>query len=427
MTYQEALSHVNSRLRFGSQPGLARIGALLDALGNPQKDLQFIHVAGTNGKGTACALMAAALTASGMKTGLYTSPYVLDFRERFQIDGEMISPDALAKAVERLHPVAQKLEIQGAPITEFEFITALAFLWFREQGCEVVVLEVGLGGRFDATNIIDVPSVAVIMSVSLDHTAVLGNTVEEIAFEKAGIIKSGGTVVLYPVQEQGARTVIEKVCRERGAKLVVPEIETLTIQEASVFGTKFQVGDVVLETPFSGAHQVLNALTAFTALTVLAEKNKKLSPNTIGEGFLQAKMPARMEVLSREPLVLLDGGHNPGCAKAIKALLDSFVPERKKIAVIGIMQDKDVETTMSILAPLFDEIITTAPDMPRALSPEKLAEKAGTYCGTVYPAESVEAAAKQALDRLDGKTVLVVCGSFYLAGEIRGIILKNLK
>ena len=196
MTYEEALQKINSRLRFGIKPGLERIEALCKKLGNPQKKPRFVHVAGTNGKGTTCTLIASVLTAAGYRTGLYTSPYVLDFRERFRIDGEMIPEAELIEEVKRVSPVADELEAAGDTVTEFEFITALAFDWFAQRDCDFVVLEVGLGGRFDATNVIDTPEAAAIASISLDHTAILGDTYAKIAFEKAGIIKKDGDVVL---------------------------------------------------------------------------------------------------------------------------------------------------------------------------------------------------------------------------------------
>ena len=200
MTYEEALDNVYGRLVFGIKPGLERITALMERLGNPQKELKFVHVAGTNGKGTCATLVASALGACGLRVGLYTSPYVLEFRERFQIDGEMIPKEELVEEVETLAPIADQFEESGDQVTEFEYITALALHWFARRQCDIVVLEVGMGGRFDATNVIDVPEVAAIMSISLDHTAILGSTLEKIAFEKAGIVKAGGRLVLYPDQ-----------------------------------------------------------------------------------------------------------------------------------------------------------------------------------------------------------------------------------
>ena len=223
MTYEEALQKINDRLLFGVKPGLERIQALCDALGNPEKRTRFVHVAGTNGKGTTCTLIASVLHAAGYRTGLYTSPYVLDFRERFRIDGEMIPKTELVEAVERVLPAAEKLEAAGETVTEFEFITALALDWFARRGCDFVVLEVGLGGRMDATNVIDTPEAAAIASISLDHTAVLGDTLEQIAFEKAGIIKSGGAVAVYADNPECVVREISTICAERGAKLHIAD------------------------------------------------------------------------------------------------------------------------------------------------------------------------------------------------------------
>lgn len=230
MTYEEALQKINGRLLFGVKPGLERIQALCDALGNPEKCTRFVHVAGTNGKGTTCTLIASVLHAAGYRTGLYTSPYVLDFRERFRIDGEMIPKAELVEAVERVLPAAEKLEAAGETVTEFEFITALALDWFARRGCDFVVLEVGLGGRMDATNVIDTPEAAAIASISLDHTAVLGDTLEQIAFEKAGIIKPGGAVALYADNPECVVREISTICAERGAKLHIADERRMQVR-----------------------------------------------------------------------------------------------------------------------------------------------------------------------------------------------------
>ena len=224
MTYEEALDNVYGRLVFGIKPGLERISALLSRLGDPQKQLKFVHVAGTNGKGTCSTLVASALKECGFTVGLYTSPYVLDFRERFQINGEMIPKEELVQEVEVLAPVADEFEKNGDQVTEFEYITALALHWFARRGCDIVVLEVGMGGRFDATNVIDVPEAAAIMSISLDHTAILGDTLEKIAFEKAGIVKEGGRLVLYPDQAPEVARELTQICKERQVELVVPDL-----------------------------------------------------------------------------------------------------------------------------------------------------------------------------------------------------------
>lgn len=430
MTYEEALGEINNRLVFGVKPGLERVTRLLELLGNPQEKLKCVHVAGTNGKGTTCTLIASALRESGLKTGLYISPYVLDFRERFQIDGEMIPKDELIAEVEQVAPLADQVGQGGEPVTEFEFITALALDWFARKGCGAVVLEVGLGGRFDATNVIPVPEAAVIMSISLDHTAILGDTVEQIAFEKAGIIKPGGRVVLYPEQRPGVREVVEQACTERGAELTVPDLASLRVGEATVDGTVFSVDGLELRTPFLGEHQVKNALTAYTALKLLAGRGFPVTEESIRAGFAKAFIPARMEILSHRPLTILDGGHNPGCAQALRDALRDFAPEKRKIAVIGMCSDKDSHEALRIVGPLFEKIITVSLNHPRGLPAVELRERAREFCKDVSSAETCGEALARAFRDITGDDALVVCGSFFLAEEIRDELsgkVKNLQ
>ena len=417
MTNEEALAKINGRLTFGMKPGLRRISQLLEELGDPQKKLKFVHVAGTNGKGTTCALTASVLRQSGYTVGLYTSPYVEDFRERFQINGEMIPPEELAQEVELLSPIAEAHDAVGDTVTEFEFITALAFHWFARRKCDIVVLEVGLGGRFDATNAIDAPEVAVIASISLDHTAILGDTLDKIAFEKAGIVKPGGRLVLYPWQAGDIVDQLRGICVERGAELTLPDTRYQVLEE-SLAGTVFQAGEETLRTPFLGEHQVRNAITARTALEVLRRRGWHIPDGAIREGFAKAFLPARMEVLSTAPLCLLDGGHNPGCAGALRDALERFVPQRK-VGIMGVMADKDSHEALRLLAPLFAEIVTIAPDNPRALPAEQLAQTAAEFCPRVRPAQTCGEAIARAMKAMGPGDALVVCGSFYLAGEIR--------
>ena len=424
MTYEQAMERINSLLRFGVKPGLERIRLLLSRLGNPQDSLRFVHVAGTNGKGTTCALVSSVLRQAGYRTGLYTSPYVTEFRERFQIDGEMIPKEELVALVEHIVPIAEEISQAGEPVTEFELVTAIALVWFAQRRCDVVVLEVGLGGRFDATNIIAAPLVAVIASISLDHTAVLGDTLEQIAFEKCGIIKQGGDVVLYPDQAAGVIETVRRIAQERGARLWIPELDELREERADIHGTDFSYRGIRLHIPFLGEHQEKNAATALTALQVLRQKGFALSDEAVQKGFAQAVLPARMEVLGEKPLVLLDGGHNPGCAEALAQALERFLPGVPITAVMGLMRDKDSNTALHRLAPCFTRILTVQPNNPRALSAQELAEVARRYCPQVQAMPSVEDACRQALlEARHEKGAVVVCGSFYLAGEARPVLM----
>ena len=422
MTYEQALEIISGRTVFGSRPGLERINRLLEGLGNPHKKLKFVHVAGTNGKGTTSTYIASVLQCCGYKVGLYTSPYVVDFRERFVINGEMISKEELARQVEKVAPIADAMT--DDPVTEFTFITALAFNWYAEQNCDIVVLEVGLGGRFDATNAIDCPEAAVITSVALDHTGVLGDTVSQIAFEKAGIVKEGGSVAMYPDQNPEALEVFKKVCPERNAKLYCPDISSLEIKNSDLFGTDYILGGKEYHIPFSGIHQVYNSINALTAFEILRTKGFNISDANITEGFGKARIAARMEILSKDfPLILMDGGHNEDCAIALEKVINNNLKGRNITAIMGMMADKDVDSYLNKVVPYFNKVITLRPENPRSMSAAELAELAKAYCSDSAPAATVEEAVSAALENTD---CVVVCGSFYMASEVRPVILEKL-
>lgn len=437
MTYQEATDKIDSRLLFGIKAGLRNITALMHELGDPQDTLQFVHVAGTNGKGTTCTLTASVLRESGYKVGLYISPYVLEFRERFQINGEMIPKEELAEEVGRIWPIIEKMDARDEYVTEFELITALAFDWFARKKCDIVVLEVGLGGITDATNIIKTPAAAAIASISFDHTAILGDTLEKIAGEKAGIIKPGGQVALYPEQEPEVTEQIKAVCREKGAGLFIPDMGKIQVEGAGISGTDFTVeglrgtqgAPLRLHTPFLGAHQVKNAATVLEIIRILRAQGFSIPDEALAEGFRKAFIPARMEVISQAPLCLLDGGHNPGCARALRGALEEFVPQRK-IGIMGIMADKDSQRYLEAVGPLLDKMVTVTPNWGRALPAGELAEKARAFCPRVYAAETCGEAIAAAMKDMTKDDALIVCGSFYLASEIRGPLkgkLENLQ
>ncbi len=429
MTYQEAIAKIDSRLLFGVKPGLKNITELMHRLGDPQDQLKFVHVAGTNGKGTTCTLTANVLRQAGYRVGLYISPYVLDFRERFQIDGEMIPEEELAEEVERIWPSIEKMDELDQYITEFECITALAFDWFARKKCDIVVLEVGLGGITDATNVIKTPEAAAITSISLDHTAYLGDTLEKITREKAGIIKPQGPVALYPEQAPGVTEQIKAVCREKAAALSIPDMSRIETKAASIFGTDFTADGLTLHTPFLGAHQVKNAATVLEIIKILRAQGFSISDEALKVGFESAFIPARMEIITQRPLCLLDGGHNPGCAQALRQALEQFVPQRK-VAVMGIMADKDSAKYLGAVGPLFDKLVTVTPNWGRALPAKDLAEKARPFCPNVYAAETCGEAIAAAMKDMTGEDALIVCGSFYLASEIRDMLkgkLENLR
>lgn len=431
MTYNEAVEKINSLLVFGSKPGLERISELVKRIGSPDKKLKFVHIAGTNGKGSTCALIANTLTKAGYKTGMFISPYVLEFRERFQIDGKMIEKKELASIVEEIYPIVVQMKNEDKIITEFEFVFAIALIWYSRQNCDVVVLETGLGGRFDATNIIDTPLTSVITSISLDHTAILGNTYEKIAFEKCGIIKPNGITIAYGEQKDGVIDVIRKTANERNNKLFIANTDSVIKKSSSLDGSKFDFrSDKLnmndLKIPFIGDHQLKNAATALYTVKALKELGYNISENAIKEGFSTAFFPARLELFKRSPIILLDGAHNPGGAEALSKAIKDNLSDKRKIGIVGMLADKDINTALSMLLPLFDEIITVSPHNPRAMSSEKLAETVSKYCKNVTALNDYKEAFEKALNDTDSSSAIVVFGSLYLAGDMRKIISETI-
>ncbi len=419
MTYEDALAYIHATLRFGSRPGLSRIARLAAYLGDPQKKLRFVHVAGTNGKGSTCAAAAAALREAGCRTGLYISPYIEDFCERIQIDGVPIAHEELASLLEDALPYL-KNEKEEHP-TEFELVTALAFRYFLKKKCDVVVLEVGLGGRFDATNLIPVPLVSVITSISLDHTAILGDTHAKIAFEKCGIIKPGGVTVSSPGQVPEAFDVIQKIAAERGNRLIVPDLAKVRVEKESIEGTKLTYGGLPLSIPLCGRHQIANFLTAFEAVQTLGAHGLSVPPETAARGMAKVTFPARMERLHEKPLVLLDGAHNPAGTAALKDTVKRNLSGRPLTVIMGMLADKDYHTGIGNIAPLAAHFLAVRPQSPRALASEETARAASAFCPDTSFYDSYEKALDTALAKTPEDGVLLICGSLYLAGPMRCI------
>lgn len=428
MDYIQSLSYIHSLNKFGIRPGLERISALCRAFGNPQDRLRFVHIAGTNGKGSTSTMLHEIFRTAGAKTGLFISPYVIDFRERIQINGEMIQKRTLAEIITQIKSAADKMAAVGEQPTEFEVITAAAFIYFDMKKCDIVVLETGLGGRLDSTNIIKTPLASVITSISLDHTGVLGHTIAEIAAEKCGIIKENGITVSYPLQPTDAEKAIRETAEKRGNLFLSPSLKDLLIKEESLGGTRALYCQTELFVPFIGRHMVYNAATA--ALTARSigrggEKGLDVSESHIARGIASAVMPARMEVLSTAPAVILDGGHNEGSAAALKDTLRRFQAGKKITAVCGMMADKDYTSYLKIIAPLFDKFIAVEPSNPRALGADALAAAASEFCGHCSAKKSMAEAVRAAFD--GGAEAVVACGSFYMMEELRPLILEKLK
>lgn len=425
MTPSEALEYIHSRPKFSEKPGLHRISALLELLGKPQDRLKFVHVAGTNGKGSTVAMSANVLRASGYRVGMFISPFVLDFRERIQVNGEMIPLLELTRLTEKISRAAVVLERNGMNPNEFEVVTAIGMLYFDEQHCDIVCLEVGLGGTYDATNVIAPPLAAVITAVSLDHTQILGSTVRQIAQEKAGIIKRGSTVVCYPEQDTEALGVLYERCAEEQCRLILPNMRAVELLESGLQGSYFQYRGMKHRVSFVGYHQVCNALMVIEVVALLRQNGFHISEEALKTGLETARFPARFEVVSEHPLTVVDGAHNEGGAKALSRTLRENISGRKMVAVIGMLKEKSYDVLLSEIGPLCAKIIAVPVGSPRALPPELLAETAVRYCPDVsvnydYPS-ALEAAAKTA----GREGIILVCGSLFLAADMRKILLKS--
>ena len=429
MTTQQAIDALHALPRMGSgAPGLARMQNLMNHLGNPENDLQCIHIAGTNGKGSLAAMTSAILTAAGYKTGLTISPYVVDFRERFQIDGEMIPPRTLVSLTQKVMDAVDAIEAEGGekPV-EFEAVTALALLWFAREKCDLVVLETGLGGRCDATNIVPHKLVAAITKIGYDHMEILGDTLDKIAAEKAGIIKEGSVVVNYPDQPVEAMGPILTAAAEAHTSIITPDKDDLTLLRGKRLENRIDYGGYRAALGLPGIHQANHAAMAVEiALALWREFGYDISDDAILEGLANAKMPARIEVLRRHPLLLLDGCHNPDGAKMLAATLTRADFEENLVGVLGVLADKDYKEMLSDLAPCFAKVYTVTPNCPRALSAEDL-QKEARFHTDAEAADSVADALRKAIDYADENNLagVVVCGSLYLAAEARPLLLKE--
>lgn len=419
MTYNEAMEKIDSLLVFGSRPGLERIRKLLDLMGNPQDKLKYVHVAGTNGKGSVCNMTASVLTKAGYKTGLFTSPHITGFGERMQINFERISESDIVEQVERLFPIVEKLRENGDVITEFEFVTAIAFNWFSEQKCDVVVLETGLGGRFDSTNVITTPLCSVITSISLDHTAVLGDTLGKIAAEKCGIIKENGNTV-FAFQEDEVNEEVVRTAYERNNVLYNPI--KLPVLSSDITGSEVDYSGLKIKLPLIGEHQIFNLGLVLSTVLALRKSGLSISDEALKNGIEAVKMPARFELVSKAPLIVLDGAHNPGGLRALAESIEKYLSGKKIICVMGMLKDKDCKSSLKYLdGKLHKLITTTVKDSPRRQTAEELKKTASEYFSDIIAEEDALKATRLAIDTAE-KTengAVLVCGSLYLASDIR--------
>ena len=422
MTIEQAMEFISGVSWLGSRPGLERVQQLLSLLGNPQDTLRYVHVAGTNGKGSTAAMLASVLRAAGYRTGLYISPFIERFNERMQVNGTPITDAELAAVCDRLRPCVAAMP---DPPTEFELVTAAAFLWFADQQCDIVVLEVGLGGRLDATNVIRAPECAVIANIGLDHTAVLGDTVAQIAFEKAGIIKPGTRAVSYQ-QAPEAAAVLRDACRERGVPLTEADFSAIEPLTDSVDGQTFRYrGGAALSLPLLGAHQRKNAAVALEAVCALRNAGWAIPDGAVCEGLRTVSWPARFEILQRAPWFVLDGGHNPQCAETVAANLERYFPQKRKILLVGLLADKDYTAMTDILAPQAAAFVAVTPESERALPADALAVHLQRYGKPVTACAAVPDGVETALSMAGADGVVCATGSLSMAGEIRRCFRKE--
>lgn len=415
MTPEEALSYIHSVCWKGSIPGLSRTRELLEKMGNPQNRLQFVHIAGTNGKGSTAAMTASILRKAGYRTGLYTSPYIFRFHERMQVNGQCISDEELAEITEFVKPLAESMEDHP---TEFELVTCIAMEYFKRHHCDVVSLEVGMGGELDSTNVIASPLVAVLTNIGLDHTEFLGDTLEKICETKSKIIKPGTIAVTYR-EKPSVEAVIDARCKEVGAKWMPADFDSIHLVSASLEGQVFDWGPYLgIHLPLLGKHQLYNAAVVLTIVKALRERGLTISDEAMREGIASVSWPGRFELVARNPLFIVDGGHNPQCIEALVNNVREYLGGKRLTILTGVLADKDYGDMYQDMAQYAAEFVTVTPPNPRALPAQELKaylERFGkpvTACDTV--AEGVALAKK--LAGADG--VVLAYGSLYMVGDI---------
>ena len=416
----QAVEYIHSFSWLGSRPGLERTRQLLSAMGNPEEKLHFVHIVGTNGKGSTAAILASVLTAAGYTTGLYTSPYIHHFEERMTVNGEEITGEELAEITQWVGTLADRMEEHP---TEFELVTCVALEFYRRRGCDIVVLEAGMGGRLDSTNVIPAPQAVVITNIGLDHTAQLGNTVEAIAGEKAAVIKDGCPVILYE-QSEGVTQVVEKVCQAHGSPLTIASAQDVTLERESPEGQWWDWKGESLFVPLLGDNQRHNGAVVLHTLEAIAP-NYPVSAQALREGLARVRWPGRFEVLRRRPWFVVDGGHNPQCAATVADNLNRYFPGKAPVLLLGVLEDKDRAGLCELVAPLAQAFVTITPPSPRALDAQTLACELAQYGKPTFAASSIPQGVERAMELAGEDGVVCALGSLYSVGEIRTYVLSK--
>ncbi len=427
MTYDEALAYLADCNRYAGEITLEPLKELLRALGNPQDDLKFVHIAGTNGKGSVLAFLASVLREAGYTSGQYSSPAVWDYRERFQVNGEYISKNDVARLAGKLKETGDELLRKGRRHpTTFEMETALAFLYFKEKGCTVVLLETGRGGRTDATNVVTTTVAAVLASISMDHMDFLGNSLAEIAGHKAGIIKEGCAVVTLK-QEREAEAVIAAEAEAKGCRVLTADPVFVVNRQGRIEKQSFDYkGWKGMETSLVGEYQYANAAVALETVAALRERGYRIGDAEVREGLRKASWGGRFTRIAENPDFILDGAHNPDAARMLRRTIDGYLAGRRIVMICGVLADKEYETEMRLLAPCAAAVITvTPPDNPRALPAEELARTARKYFENVQAAGSLKDAVERAYRLAGNEDVILAFGSLSYLGELAEIIKKR--
>ncbi len=422
MNYEEALEYIHGISWTFCKPGLERISELCGKLGNPQNSLRFIHIAGTNGKGSTASMLSEVLRAAGYKVGLYTSPYIYRFNERMRVDGRDIPDAALAEITEYVRPIADAMADRP---TEFELITAIAFEYFRREGCDVVVLEAGMGGRLDSTNIIRYPLLSVITGIALDHTAYLGDTVEKIAAEKAGIIKDGAPI-LYGGEDVAAEAVIAAAASERGSDFYKPDYSRLSVSHSDLSGTVFDYKEKRgLKIKLLGSYQPRNASLVTEACDLLCRRGLSISEDALRGGLARAEWRARFEIIHTGPTVIFDGAHNPQGIDAAADSVKRYFGDKKIVVLTGVLRDKDYRYIAKRLSEISERAFTITPDNPRALTAEEYARALSDFGVVATPCADIRSALMQGMAAAGERDTALCClGSLYTYVDVINSIKK---
>lgn len=428
MNYEESLKYIEQTHKFGARLGLDNMKKLLELLGNPQENLRIIHVAGTNGKGSTCSFISTILKEAGYKVGLYTSPFLESFTERIRINDINIPKEDVARIVTLIKSQIKKMVSKGYSYpTEFEIVTAMAFYYYNEQKVDYVALEVGMGGRYDATNVINKSEISVITSISLDHVGILGDTVEKIAYEKGGIIKENGAVILYD-QSDEVKNVIKEICKQKNAKYIETKFNDINIRHSDIYSQiyDYRVGDKLykeLEINLIGEHQINNSILAINVIDYLNKyKNLNIKEECIRKGLINTRWPGRIEKIKENPLFIIDGAHNEDGAKSLANTIEKNFKDKKLTLLIGMLEDKDIESVLEILIPKFDKVVATTPYSPRAIDSEILKGKIYKYNRNVISKPKIEDAINYILESSSNDRVVISAGSLYMIGTVRKLI-----